>query len=429
MQVIVFFTILKSMILFKEFANHAFSTIRTTTAAVSPSCLNSSQIEACFGKEELVEILTNAEVPLDHDRCNRLPTWRAMTDLYGEKQIVLGLETCQAYRDMIQTTAGATPMPRIAGLCNSGTNVLNQLLFRNLGNITHVGAPRQGYQVPWGKHAQAKHRLTNIFQNTVENATWVLPIVLIRDPYRWMQSMCRNPYAATWAKTDHCPNIMLSQKNHRTMFHNTSSLSFQSQPSQRTPSRQSRSTVPVTVRYTNHVMTHHSSLIHWWNEWYQLYLSNVTYPRIIVRYEDLLFYGQQVTEAICHCGGGIPRHRHRRSDGNDPMINQSQPTNDYDFVHWRMSAKQHHYLYMDNSHGNNSDHPNISSNNNNNHQQQHHLTDLVTAMIQYGQNDQHRTDGMILEDVQAAMELLDPILMKTFGYDHPFLKQVTPHHE
>ena len=399
-----------------------------------------------------------------------LPTWSLVQQTLGSQPRIWGLETCQDYQRMVPSVSSSSLQRYygIAGMFNSGTNLLSMLLYENcqlphyhkqqqqqqqqqqhlhhssdFNDTTAAAAaaadittfanetnPGIRSQVPWGKHLPANQRGKH-WADTERGIPYqqTLPIVVIRDPYRWMQSMCRNPYAATWAKTDHCPNIMLSQKNHRTMFHNTSSLSFQSQPSQRTPSRQSRSTVPVTVRYTNHVMTHHSSLIHWWNEWYQLYLSNVTYPRIIVRYEDLLFYGQQVTEAICHCGGGIPRHRHRRSDGNDPMINQSQPTNDYDFVHWRMSAKQHHYLYMDNSHGNNSDHPNISSNNNNNHQQQHHLTDLVTAMIQYGQNDQHRTDGMILEDVQAAMELLDPILMKTFGYDHPFLKQVTPHHE
>ena len=408
MQVIVFFTILKSMILFKEFANHAFSTIRTTTAAVSPSCLNSSQIEACFGKEELVEILTNAEVPLDHDRCNRLPTWRAMTDLYGEKQIVVGLETCQAYRDMIQTTAGATPMPRIAGLCNSGTNVLNQLLFRNLGNITHVGAPRQGYQVPWGKHAQAKHRLTNIFQNTVENATWVLPIVLIRDPYRWMQSMCKAPYFNKWKRDNsderHCPNLLLLEQPPSTMTstnithsnHSTNATTIQVHlpppfASSQLVQPNKVESVYTEMRFPRLPIEQYDSLAHYWSTWNRQYLD-ATYPRLFVRFEDLLLHARDVYSQILNCAG-IPIN-----DGTN-VLSHDTPTSNK--TNNSSSSMNRSFRYVRDKAKNHGD-----------------AVGLLGELFKHA-NPETRKNGYWPLDLDYAKSKLDEELMQLLHYPHP----------
>lgn len=42
----------------------------------------------------------------------------------------------------------------------------------------------------WGKHMLASRRMTNTAGNDHKvNKTNVMPIVLVRDPYSWMQSM------------------------------------------------------------------------------------------------------------------------------------------------------------------------------------------------------------------------------------------------
>ncbi len=40
-------------------------------------------------------------------------------------------------------------------------------------------------------------------------------------------------------------------------------------------------------------------------------ISTPDFARVIVRMEDLIFYGKQVMETLCECGGGgIPRQEH-----------------------------------------------------------------------------------------------------------------------
>jgi hypothetical protein len=46
-----------------------------------------------------------------------------------------------------------------------------------------------------GKHMVAKRKWTNtVAHDERVNKTTVLPVVAIRDPYSWMQSLCRHPY-------------------------------------------------------------------------------------------------------------------------------------------------------------------------------------------------------------------------------------------
>jgi hypothetical protein len=40
-----------------------------------------------------------------------------------------------------------------------------------------------------------------------------------------------------------------------------------------------------------------------WNDYYQEYL-NVPFPRLIVRFEDLVFHPEEVTRTVCECAGG-----------------------------------------------------------------------------------------------------------------------------
>jgi hypothetical protein len=219
------------------------------------------------------------------------------------------------------------------------------------------------WQVSWGKHFPATfrggHKTKTDKDVAIENT---LPLVSVRDPYQWLQSMCRHTYAANWPHTEkHCPNIVPNSED---------MIQF--------PQLRREDTVPVRVRYAKDVVTSHRSLPDFYNDWYRLYV-NATFPRIIVRFEDLLFYAEEVVGTLCKCGGGVLRD----DFGIAPR-----------FRHVSASAK-----LGTSAHGN-------------------HKTDLVAALIKYG-NDDHRSDKMTKEDLKAAAEMFDPEIMRLFGYTHP----------
>lgn len=61
--------------------------------------------------------------------------------------------------------------------------------------------------------------------------------------------------------------------------------------------------VPATVWDDNlHPKIHYPSLLHVWNGFYQDYVK-VNFPRIIIRFEDMLLYPDQVLKEIANCVG------------------------------------------------------------------------------------------------------------------------------
>ena len=90
-----------------------------------------------------------------------------------------------------------------------------------------------------------------------------------------------------------------------------------------------------------------------------------------------MFYGKEVTERLCECGGGVPR-----------------VDRDGGFKHIGESAK-----LGTSAHGK-------------------HKTDLVGALVKYGNQD-HRIDNMSAEDLQKAQEWFDADILNTFHYSHP----------
>lgn len=85
--------------------------------------------------------------------------------------------------------------------------------------------------------------------------------------------MCRHKYAANWDHPDakHCPDFSLPD-------------------------------LETTVQY-NQFKRQHKSILHLWNDYYQEYLQ-APFPRLIVRFEDLLFHPEEVTKTVCECAGG-----------------------------------------------------------------------------------------------------------------------------
>jgi len=107
------------------------------------------------------------------------------------------------------------------------------------------------------------------------NKTATMPVVSIRDPYQWMQSMCENQYSVVsphWPK--YCPNLVAKGKP-----------------------------IPVNIMYSLKDIVEFPSLAHIWSEYYSQY-GRADYPRLIVRYEDIIFHPRQVIEEVCECVGG-----------------------------------------------------------------------------------------------------------------------------
>lgn len=234
--------------------------------------------------------LRRAGVIVDDKLQSQLPTWGEMTSLYGPQPNIIGLETCEAFRHSLAKPSDALIGP--AGLFNTGTNFLEQMLYLNC-QIPDSTIPTNGMRrnVPWGKHTPASWRLH--FEAEVDGGvshTDTLPIVMVKDPMTWMQSMCRHPYAAQWRHTQkHCPNLVPNDSDEEAGIHG----------------RGPENAIEVSIRYNGNKdgTTHHDSLADLWNDWYGAYYE-ADYPRLIVRYEDLLFYPEFVVTKICQCAGG-----------------------------------------------------------------------------------------------------------------------------
>ena len=147
-------------------------------------------------KEQLIQIMKMADVNLTEEVLEALSSWEQVVDRFGPEPKILGLETCQAFNAKVpQEKRQLAP----AGMFNSGTNLLFQLLQKNCK--VHPQAPGMGrgidWQVNWGKHQSPRFRFENkIYEN--RNNAEILPVVIVRDPYTWFQSMCKNRYSAHW---------------------------------------------------------------------------------------------------------------------------------------------------------------------------------------------------------------------------------------
>ncbi|VEU34091.1 unnamed protein product [Pseudo-nitzschia multistriata] len=344
-------------------------------------------------KGPILEILTQAGLDLhkegdvDQETMDQLPTWTQVEQLYGPTPKIIGLERCGEFRDSVDPS---TRFLAMAGTFNTGTNLIHAVMKHNC-QITErmevYGAKSKGirWQVPWGKHWMARYRDSEHSTKTDADVprSNTLPLVSIRDPYTWMQSMCRHGYAAKWPHIkSHCPGLIATENDINTMprlrrlyghIHNED--------------ENVEKLIPVNIAYNKNLTHSHLSLAHWYSEWYKDYLT-ADIPRIMVRFEDLLFHGEEVARTMCECGGGVPVPDNGRSGK---------------FIHISESAKTGLA-----AHGPLKD-----------------RTNLVGALIKYG-SGAHRIDSMTQADLEAARRYLDPEMMETFGYKHPRLPDQQP---
>eukprot|EP00581_Thalassiosira_minuscula_P007937 CAMPEP_0183711676 /NCGR_PEP_ID=MMETSP0737-20130205/7129_1 /TAXON_ID=385413 /ORGANISM="Thalassiosira miniscula, Strain CCMP1093" /LENGTH=547 /DNA_ID=CAMNT_0025940243 /DNA_START=30 /DNA_END=1673 /DNA_ORIENTATION=+ len=311
--------------------------------------------EETYGADErIVKILHSANVEIDEELAKQLPTWDNVVSLYGETPIIRGLETCEPYR---QSIAAKDRMTGPAGMFNTGTNLLFELLKENCeipeARAMHREPRRNGmrWQVPWGKHnPPTTHRNRNVAKawgKGIKQSDF-FPVVLIKDPYSWMGSQCRHKYTTFWGHDDkHCPNLIRWRI-----------------PTEDVPSE-------VRVKYALE-MKLYESLLDMWNKWYQEW-HRMDFPHLTTRFEDLLFHGEEVTRTVCECVGGTF-------------------TDNFEFV--EDSAKQASYGIHKGANG------------------------LVKAMLQYG-DPEKRLVGFTDRDRIYASKTVDTELMRKYGYVAP----------
>jgi len=196
-----------------------------------------TSIQQGHDKERILYLLRdNAGMDsISYETYQELPAWDQIASLYGSAPKLNGLDQhCQAFQQKGGIDALADKRVGVAGMFNSGTNLLAMALQENCElhhRFAQTGRRRRDagvlWQVTFGKHTPPKdeafreeHRIKS---KRKVDPRQVLPVVTVRDPFRWMQSMCKNQYAARWPRlfrpttiTEtatqpqpfyHCPNL------------------------------------------------------------------------------------------------------------------------------------------------------------------------------------------------------------------------------
>jgi hypothetical protein len=218
----------------------------------------------------------------------------------------------------------------------------------------------------WGKHTPVDDEAVRLGHKVASGADImadnVFPAVTIRDPAVWAGSMCRHQYGMSWPHDkQRCPNFVPNEID----------ISLDE-------SLRDAQSVPVLVKYAE-FERRHESMIHHWNEFYAGYYNQESFPRLIVRFEDLIFHPKPVVQAVCECAGGRLKHEH---DGKG-------------FQYIVQSAKK------TGGHG-------------------QEKTGYVDAIVKYGKGkDRWKEGGMTNQDRMFALDHLDHELMEQFGYQYP----------
>ncbi|KAL3823203.1 hypothetical protein ACHAXA_003482 [Cyclostephanos tholiformis] len=357
------------------------------------------------GKERLWAMLRTRNVTtVDSNYWSTIPPWETIVrnirrrrasrgddDGDDDGPIIHGLDTCESFRNK---TSSDPSQRRIApgGMFNTGTNYLSVLLEYNCQNPSRVakfhGKAKRGHgnewEVPWGKHTPASMRGSYTkYNHTKYTIDEVLPVVLIRNPYGWMKSMCRHPYTATWNGMHEdeatCPRLKLSEGGGEEEVGGKDDIGG------------GGGYVPVDVKYGSGT-SRYRSLGHLWNDWYGEYFygdnernstrdTRAPFPRLIIRFEDVIFYPYEVTRQVCECAGGVLGHREDDKDVPD----------DGTFHYVVRSAK------TGPAHG-----PASQRNG------------LMDSWAKYGSGNPK--DEYSVEGIRIAMDILDPLLLETFGY-------------
>lgn len=196
--------------------------------------------------------------------------------------------------------------------------------------------------------------------------------------------------------------------------------------------------VHVSVRWGTSFIRTWPSLVHLWSSWYrEYYISKTpgytdqnnlipydTIPRLMIRFEDILFHTEEVINEIRKCVGAkwiknnnTNNNSNSNTNTNNDINNNDEHTNDENmneiynnFVYAKLPTKTHPYFSKFKA----------------------HQSSLVSALIKYGQeninnnnnngiNKNRRIINMTSMDVEFAHLYLDNELLELFHYTHPSL--------
>jgi hypothetical protein len=157
-------------------------------------------------------------------------------------------------------------------------------------------------------------------------------------------SMCESPYTLQWnVSSNHCPTLVDA----------------------------TNSSVPVKIRWSKGYIRSWPSLAHLWSMWYREYYES-SMPRLIIRYEDLLFHTEKVIDSIRDCVGATWK--------SDTFQWQAAP------------AKTHPYFARFKA-----------------------PSSLVSAVIKYG-SAKGREGTMNIDDQTYARTFIDKAMVRNFHY-------------
>ena len=216
-----------------------------------------------------------------------IPSWEQVTDLFGSEPVILGLESCEAYRKAVPMQ-NRSILP--AGNFNTGTNLFPEFFHKNCAGRF----PQDLTQVNWGKHNLADARLANYVVNKTKYqeilAENTLAVVMVRHPVSWMFSTCLHSYAARWRHNErNCPHLLHENRTDGTLNYVRVFYGWNRNEKKQTP---------------------YKSLIHFWREWIHSYIRpDLPFPRLIIRLEDIVFRPEAVLKKVCECAGGRQRNR------------------------------------------------------------------------------------------------------------------------
>jgi len=91
----------------------------------------------------ILQLFKEAKIQLLAEEIDKLPKWQHVVELYGDGVVIVGKDNCAQYRDKVDFS---DRIVAVAGLLNTGTNLLDIQLMRKLCGV------KQLWQVPWGKH-------------------------------------------------------------------------------------------------------------------------------------------------------------------------------------------------------------------------------------------------------------------------------------
>lgn len=138
------------------------------------------------------------------------------------------------------------------------------------------------------------------FAKKLLHQTDFLPIVIIKDPITWFASMCRHGYEARWWRTpQHCPNLVPNKYDKRGGYKKIGQGEIAARVKFATPYI-GKQPMPDPK---NKTFVNYTSMIDLWNTWYSDW-HDVEFPRLMIRFEDLLFHAEETITKVCECGGG-----------------------------------------------------------------------------------------------------------------------------